>query len=48
MKHLAAFHFFKVSIFKSHMVAAIMRFINRLNIQTSWLRKTKTCAWSLS
>lgn len=37
-----------VSLRKSHMGAAIMRFINRLNIQTSWLRKTKTCVQFLS
>lgn len=44
-----SFTFFKwVSLTKSHMGAAIMRFINRLNIQTSWLRKTKTCVRFLS
>lgn len=40
-----SFTFLKwVSLSKSHMGAAIMRFINRLNIQTSWLKKKKkTC-----
>lgn len=37
-----SFTFLKwVSLSKSHMGAAIMRFINRLNIQTSWLKKKK-------
>lgn len=49
MKRLAVFTSEKcVSLRKNHMGAAIMKFINRLNIQTSWLRKTKTGVQFLS
>lgn len=37
-----------VSLSKNHVGIAIMRLINRFNIQTSWLRKNKTCAQLLN